>query len=92
MVDKTRRVTRRDAENGIRIAPHPVLRVTLPTFAVLVLRHRAKEQHLSVSAVVETLILDGVMLDEVECLMKQSPEFARTAVEWMRSAGMRKRR
>jgi len=67
------------------------LRVTLPTFAVLVLRQRAKDQRVRLSAVVETLILDGVMLDEVERLMKQSPEFARVAVEWMRSAVARKK-
>jgi hypothetical protein len=30
------------------------------------------------------------MLDEVERLMKQSPEFAGVAVEWMRSAVARK--
>ncbi|HEV7488698.1 MAG TPA: hypothetical protein VGQ65_23740 [Thermoanaerobaculia bacterium] len=63
--------------------------LTLSTFAVYVLRHRANEQHLTVSAIVETLILDGVMVPEVERLMKQSPEFARVAVEWMRNAVMR---
>jgi hypothetical protein len=66
------------------------LRVTLPTFAILVLRQRAKDQHLNVSAIVEALILEGVMLDEVERMMKQSPEFARVAVEWMREAVTRK--
>lgn len=66
--------------------------VALPTFAVLVLRHRAEDQHLNVSAIVETLILDGIMLDEVERLMKQSPAFARVAKDWMRHAVVRKRR
>jgi hypothetical protein len=66
--------------------------VTLPTFAVLVLQHRANEQHVTVSAIVETLILDGVMVPEVERLMKQSPEFASVAKEWMRNAVPRKKR
>jgi hypothetical protein len=66
--------------------------VTLPTFAVLVLRHRAKGQHLSVSAIIEPLILDDILIDEVERLMKDSPEFARVAVEWMRNAVPRRKR
>jgi len=64
--------------------------VTIPTFAVFVLRERAKNQRVSVSAVVEPLILEGIMLDEVERMMKQSPEFARVATEWMRNAVARK--
>jgi hypothetical protein len=32
------------------------------------------------------------MLDDVERLMKRSPEFARVAVEWIRSAGMRRKK
>lgn len=64
--------------------------VTLPTFAVFVLRERAKNQHMSVSAVVEPLILEGIMLDEVERMIQQSPDFARVAVEWMRNAVARK--
>ena len=62
------------------------LAITLPTFAAFVLRHRAKDQRISVSAIIETLVLDDILLDEVERLMKQSPEFARLAVEWMRNA------
>lgn len=62
------------------------MRVTLPTFAAMVLRQRAKDQHLSVSAVVEESILDGIMLDEVARMMTQSPDFARIVKEWMRSA------
>jgi len=30
------------------------------------------------------------MFDEVECVMKRSPEFARVATDWMRSAVARK--
>ena len=60
--------------------------ITLPAFAVFVLRHRAKDQHLTVSAIIESLVLDDILIDEVERLMKQSPEFARLAVEWMRNA------
>jgi hypothetical protein len=39
-----------------------------------------------VSAVVEESILEGVMLDEVERMAKASPDFARVANDWMRSA------
>jgi hypothetical protein len=63
--------------------------VTLPTFAVLVLRERAKNQRVSVSTIVEPLIIEGVMLDEVERMVKQSPEFKRIAMEWMRNAATR---
>jgi hypothetical protein len=72
-------------------APCSRLRVTIPTFAVYVLQQRATDQNVSVSAVVEALILDGVMVDEVEHLMKRSPVFARVAVEWMRSAVVRRK-
>jgi hypothetical protein len=65
--------------------------ITLPTFAVFVLRERAKNERVSVSAVVEPLILEGIMLDEVERLIKLSPGFARVATDWMRSAVARKK-
>jgi hypothetical protein len=65
--------------------------MTLPTFVVCVLQRRAKEQRISVSAVVETLMLDHILIDEVERLMKQSPEFKRIAMEWMRNAMPRKK-
>jgi hypothetical protein len=68
------------------------MQVTLPTFTVLVLRQRASDRHLSVSAVVDESILDGVMLDEVERMAKASPDFARIAKEWMRSASDPRRR
>jgi hypothetical protein len=44
-----------------------------------------------VSAVVEPLIIETVMLDEVGRMVKQSPEFKRIAMEWMRSAVVRKK-
>lgn len=66
--------------------------ITLPTFTVLVLRHRAKDRHLSVSARIENLVLNDILINEVEDLMKQSPEFTAVALEWMRNAPSRKNR
>jgi hypothetical protein len=79
-----------------RQAPKNVTRnritVTLPTFVILVLRHRAEHRHISVSAIIEPLILDDILINEVERLMNQSPEFARVAIDWMRNAPPRKNR
>jgi hypothetical protein len=60
--------------------------LSLPTFAVLVLEQRAKDRSAAVAAIVEELILENIMVPEVERMMKQSPEFARIAKEWMQSA------
>jgi hypothetical protein len=68
------------------VASKQNLRLTLSTFAVLVLQQRAKDRNLTVSAIVEPLIIETVMLDEVERMVKQSPEFKRIAMEWMRNA------
>jgi hypothetical protein len=68
-----------------------VLRVTLPAFAVLVLRQRARDKRLSVSVVVEELILANIMTDELQAMTRQSPDFARMAEEWFRSAITRRR-
>jgi hypothetical protein len=84
MVDKTRRPTRQDAENADRKSARSVLRVTLPTFAILVLRQRAKGRRLTVSAVVETLILEAIMTNELQVMALESPEFGRMAEEWLR--------
>ncbi|MEA2236603.1 MAG: hypothetical protein QOC81_1327 [Thermoanaerobaculia bacterium] len=65
--------------------------VTLSTFTVLVLQHRAKEQRISASAAIEAAILENITVHEVERLMKQSPDFARVALEWMSSAGKKRR-
>jgi hypothetical protein len=67
-------------------AAYTRITIALPTFVVLVLRQRAKDRNLTVSAVIEPLIIEGVMLDEVERMVKQSPEFKRIAMEWMRNA------
>jgi len=61
------------------------IQVTLPAFVVRILQRRAKERELSVSAVVEESILDGIMLDEVQRIAEQSPDFARIAKTWIRS-------
>jgi hypothetical protein len=59
--------------------------VTLPAFVVRVLQRRANDRNLSVSAVVEESILDGIMLDEVQRMAELSPDFARIAKAWIRS-------
>lgn len=71
---------------------HSRITITLPMFTVLVLRHRVKDRHLSVSAIVGQLILDDILIDEVDRLMKLSPEFKEVALEWMRNAPPRKNR
>ncbi len=85
MVDKTERAIRREAETGDRNSTHSVFPVTLPPFIVRVLERRAEERNLTVSAVVEESILDGIMLDEVQRMAEQSPDFARIAKVWIRS-------
>ena len=61
------------------------LQVTLPEFVVRVFQRRAEDRNLTVSAVVEESILDGIMLDEVQRMAKGSPDFARIAKAWIRS-------
>jgi hypothetical protein len=62
--------------------PHDDLQVTLPTWIVLLLRQRAKDRKQSVSAVLETILLDHIMLDEVGTMARRSPAFARSFTEW----------
>jgi hypothetical protein len=90
MVDKRRRATRQDAKNSERDSPS-AFPITLSTFIIIVLQHRAKEQRISVSAAIEAAILENITVPEVERLMKQSPEFASVALEWMSSAGTKRR-
>ena len=59
--------------------------ITLPPFIVRVLERRAEDRNLTVSAVIEESILDGIMLDEVQRMAEQSPGFARIAKLWIRS-------
>jgi hypothetical protein len=58
--------------------------VRLPTFAVLILRHRARRTRKSFAAIVEGLILDNILMDEVQAMVKESPDFALTAEDWFR--------
>lgn len=60
--------------------------VRLPTFAVLILRHRARRTRKSFAAIVEGLILDNILMDEVQAMVKQSPDFALIAEDWFRWA------
>ncbi len=85
MVDKTRHADRQDAETSDRNSTHSVFSVTLPPFIVRVLERRAEERNLTMSALIEESILDGIMLDEVQRMAEQSPHFARIAKVWIRS-------
>jgi hypothetical protein len=62
-----------------------VIQITLPAFIVRILQRRANDRELSVSAVIEESILDGIMLDEVARMAEESPDFARIAKTWIRS-------
>jgi hypothetical protein len=61
------------------------IQITLPAFIVRILQNRATKRELSVSAVIEESILDGIMLDEVQRMAEESPDFARIAKTWIRS-------
>jgi hypothetical protein len=65
--------------------PQPTIQVTLPAFIVRVLQRRAEDRNLTVSALIEESILDGIMLDEVKRMAVQSPDFERIARLWIRS-------
>jgi hypothetical protein len=65
--------------------PQSTIEVTLPPFIVRILQRRAEDRNLTVSAVIEESILDGIMLDEVQRMAEQSPDFARIAKLWIRS-------
>jgi hypothetical protein len=60
-----------------------VVQITLPAFIVRILQRRANDRNLTVSAVVEESILDGIMLDEVQRMAEESPDFARVATTWI---------
>ncbi len=68
-----------------RKLPRSAIEVTLPAFVVRILQRRSEERNLTVSAVIEESILDGIMLDEVQRMAEQSPDFARIAKAWIRS-------
>jgi hypothetical protein len=67
------------------------LTVSLPNWVVLLLRQRAKDRKQSVSAVLEAILLDHVMLDEVGTMARRSPAFARSFTEWFSRASGKKR-
>jgi hypothetical protein len=69
-----------------RPALHSDLRIKIPAFAALVLRQRAKDRGESVSAVVEALILEGIMVDELGAMMLRSRDFAASVEAWFRYA------
>jgi hypothetical protein len=67
-------------------SPYTHIRVKLPSFVVAVLRHRADEQHLDVSAVVERLLLENIWLDELQRVAAEVPDVGEAFNEWMRVA------
>jgi hypothetical protein len=73
-------------------ATHDDLQVTLPTWIVLLLRQRAKDRKQPVSAVLEAILLDHVMLDEVGTMARRSRAFARAFTEWFSLARGKARR
>ena len=73
-----------------RHALHSELRIKIPTFAALVLQQRAKDRGESVSAVVEALILEGIMVDELGAMMLRSRGFTASVEAWFRYAVTRR--
>jgi len=65
------------------------LTVTLPAFAVLVLRQRAVEAGQTVSEVLASIVLDSVMVDEVQEMSARVPHLGEAFVEWFRATGRR---
>jgi hypothetical protein len=61
---------------------HTDLPVTLPTWIALLLRQRAKDRKQSLSAVLEAILLDHIMLDEVGAMARRSRAFARSFTDW----------
>jgi hypothetical protein len=58
------------------------VRLTLPTFALDILRERAKRRRQRLSAAVEGAILESIMVDEVEAMAHRSPHLGRVFAEW----------
>src|SRR5260221_8392069 len=73
-------------------AIHSHVRVTLPKFALRVLRRRARQQRKTLSAVLEALIWDAVWLDEVQTVTRESPEAARAFKAWFAFAARRRKK
>lgn len=71
--------------------PYKRVSVDLPVFAIAVLRKRAHERRESLSSVVEALILEKLMMDELQAMIADSPDFARVFAEWFRYATARQK-
>ena len=69
--------------------PYKRVRVDLPVFVIAVLRRRAREKRASVSSLVETLILEDLMMDELQAMIGSSPDFAALFADWFRYATAR---
>lgn len=69
---------------------YTAVRLKLPTFALLVLRRRAKRGRRTLADVLEALIWDDVLLDEAQAVAQESPSAARVFSAWFRDAVRRK--
>ena len=84
MVDKMSRQTSKRATSSPRRDPslYASAKVTLPTFALAVLRRRAKRLDRSLSRVLESAVWETVWMDEVQAMIDESPEMGRAFREW----------
>ena len=74
----------------VESSAYATLTVKLPSFAVLALRKRARDSSSSVSSLVERLVLEDLMVDELQALIAESPDFARAFSVWFRHATTRR--
>jgi hypothetical protein len=58
----------------------------LPTFAVLILQQRARDDGVSLSEVAESALLEDVMIDEVQRVAQTSPEAAEAVQNWFQAS------
>ena len=66
--------------------------VRLPTFAVLVLRHRAKVQRQTVANIIESLLWNDCLMDEAQVVVRKSAQAGRAFTAWLASAAKSKRK
>lgn len=69
---------------------YDALCVTLPAFAIAVLRRRAVDAGKDVSEVLTRLVLDDIMVDEVQEMAARNPGLGESFAEWFRGATARR--
>jgi hypothetical protein len=65
---------------------YATLRVKLPSFAIIVLRRRARQRRQTVAEVLEALLWDHIFMDEVQAVADESPKAARAFKVWFTQA------